>query len=107
MEKDDNGRTIITYEDVSENKKWMRLDTYGPKLVENITQGIARDLLLHALMALQDMAIVAHVHDEVIVECASDVPVEQICRLMEQPPEWADGLLLRTDGYECDFYMKQ
>jgi DNA polymerase len=107
VEKDGNGRTIITYEGVGENKKWMRLDTYGPKLVENITQGIARDLLLHAMMALQDMAIVAHVHDEVIVECAADVPVEQVCHLMEQPPEWADGLLLRADGYECEFYMKQ
>ena len=107
VEKDDNGRTIITYEGVGENKKWMKLDTYGPKLVENITQGIARDLLMHSMATLQDMAIVAHVHDEVIVECVPDVPVEQVCHLMEQPPEWADGLLLRADGYECEFYMKQ
>ncbi len=107
VEKDDNGRTIITYEGVGESKKWMKLDTYGPKLVENITQGIARDLLMHSMATLQDMDIVAHVHDEVIVECAPDVSVEQVCHLMEQPPEWADGLLLRADGYECEFYMKQ
>ena len=64
-------------------------------------------MTMHSMATLQDMDIVAHVHDEVIVECVPDVPVEQVCHLMEQPPEWADGLLLRADGYECKFYMKQ
>lgn len=107
VEKDDNGKTIITYEGVGDNKKWLRLETYGAKLVENITQGVARDLLLHAMTAMQDMDIVGHVHDEVIVECDPDTSVEQVCHLMEQSPDWAEGLLLRADGYECEFYMKQ
>lgn len=107
VEKDDNGKTIITYEGVGDNKKWLRLRTYGAKLVENITQGIARDLLLHAMAAMKDMDIVGHVHDEVIVECDPDTSVEQVCHLMEQTPDWAEGLLLHADGYECEFYMKQ
>lgn len=72
--------------------------------MENITQGVARDLLLYAM---QSMQIVGHVHDEVIIECTPDVSVEQVCELMGQTPEWAEGLLLRADGYECAFYMKQ
>ncbi|MBR6617527.1 MAG: DNA polymerase [Oscillospiraceae bacterium] len=107
VEKDDNGKTIITYEGVGDNKKWVRLKTYGAKLVENITQGIARDLLLHSMAAMKDMDIVGHVHDEVIVECDPDTSVEQVCSLMERTPDWAEGLLLRADGYECEFYMKQ
>ena len=107
VEKNSDGKRIITYEGVGENKKWMRLETHGSKLVENITQGIARDLLLHAMATLQDMEIVAHVHDEVIVECTLDTTVEQVCSLMERAPDWADGLLLRADGYECEFYRKQ
>ena len=107
VEKDDNSKTLITYEGVGDNKKWLRLETYGAKLVENITQGIARDLLLHSMAAMKDMDIVGHVHDEVIVECDPDTSVEQVCHLMEQTPDWAEGLLLRADGYECEFYMKQ
>lgn len=107
VEKDKDGKTIITYEGIGENKKWLRLETYGAKLVENITQGVARDLLMHAMAAMKDMDIVGHVHDEVIVECAPDTSVEQVCNLMEQTPDWAEGLLLRADGYECGFYMKQ
>lgn len=107
VEKDDNGKTIITYEGVGDNKKWLRLETYGAKLVENITQGVARDLLLHSMAAMKDMDIVGHVHDEVIVECDPGTSVEQVCHLMEQTPDWAEGLLLRADGYECEFYMKQ
>lgn len=107
VEKDDNGKQTITYEGVGDSKKWARLRTYSAKLVENITQGIARDLLLHSMAAMKDMDIVGHVHDEVIVECNPDTSVEQICHLMEQTPDWAEGLLLRADGYECEFYMKQ
>ena len=75
--------------------------------MENITQGVARDLLLYAMQNMQVMEIVGHVHDEVIIECTPDVSVEQVCELMGQTPEWAEGLLLRADGYECAFYMKQ
>ena len=107
VEKDDNGKNIITYEGIDNSHKWNRLKTYGAKLVENITQGVARDLLLYAMQNMQDMEIVGHVHDEVIIECTPDVSVEQVCELMGQTPKWAEGLLLRADGYECAFYMKQ
>lgn len=105
--KDDNGKTIITYEGVGDNKKWVRLKSYGAKLIENITQGIARDLLLYSMAAMKDMDIVGHVHDEVIVECNPDTTFGQVYSLMEKTPEWAEGLLLRADGYKCEFYMKQ
>ncbi len=107
VEKNKFGNNIITFEGVDSTKKWSRLETYGAKLVENITQGIARDLLLNSMQTLKDFDIVGHVHDEVIVECGRDTEVEHICRLMEQAPQWAEGLPLRADGYECDFYMKQ
>ncbi len=107
VEKDDNGRHIITYEGVDSSKKWSRLETYGAKLVENITQGIARDLLMYSMKTMQNMDIVGHVHDEIIVECDKDITVEQVCGLMEKTPEWAVGLNLRADGYECEFYMKK
>ena len=107
VEKNEDGKRIITYEGVGESRKWLRLETYGPKLVENITQGIARDLLMYSMTTMQDMSIVGHVHDEIIVECDKDVTVEQVCSLMEKTPDWAEGLLLRADGYECGFYMKK
>ena len=107
VEKNDNGKNIITYEGVDSSKKWSRLETYGAKLVENITQGIARDLLMYSMKTMQNMAIVGHVHDEIIVECDKDITVEQVCGLMEKTPEWTYGLLLRADGYECEFYMKK
>ena len=105
-ELNEQGQKVITYEGVGENKKWIRLETYGAKLVENITQGVARYLLLNSMNALSGYDIVGHVHDEVIVECSKETTVQQVCGLMEQTPEWAEGLLLRADGYECDFYMK-
>ncbi len=107
VEKNEDGKRIITYEGVGESRKWLRLETYGPKLVENITQGIARDLLMYSMTTMQNTAIVGHVHDEIIVECDMDVTVQQVCSLMEKTPDWADGLLLRADGYECEFYMKK
>ena len=96
----------IKFAGVDSMKKWAVIETYGAKLVENIVQGIARDILLYAMENLRDYNIVAHVHDEVIIEVEHDVAVEDICGIMGKTPEWAEGLLLRADGYECDFYMK-
>ena len=100
------GGESITYEGVGSTKKWERLETFGGKLVENITQAIARDILLYAMNTLRDYRIVAHVHDEVIIEASSETSLGTICEMMGRVPKWADGLILRADGYICDFYMK-
>lgn len=100
------GGNAILYAGVGTNKKWSVIETYGAKIVENIVQGIARDILLYAMQNLSDHHIVAHMHDEVIIEADQDVAVSEICNLMGETPVWAEGLLLRADGYECDFYMK-
>jgi DNA polymerase len=102
------GSDCITYEGIGSTKKWERIESYGPKLVENIVQAISRDLLSHAMRRLDAMGynIVMHVHDEVVIEAPVDVSVDDICAVMSQPPPWAKGLLLRADGYETDFYKK-
>ena len=100
------GGESVTYMGVGEQKKWERIESYGPKFVENIIQGIARDILLHAMMNLRDYRIVAHVHDEVIIEATDDITVDDIVQKMCITPRWARGLTLRADGYECEFYMK-
>ena len=87
-------------------KKWSRLETFGGKLVENGIQSIARDLLLNAMKTLSDYRIVAHVHDELIIECDKKISVQEICEKMAEVPDWAEGLLLKADGYECEFYRK-
>ena len=91
---------------VGVNKKWERIESYGPKFVENIVQAVARDLLMEAMRRMAGMRIVAHVHDEVIIECEMDEKVDKICRAMAEMPKWADGLVLSADGYECEYYMK-
>ncbi|MFU0538208.1 DNA polymerase [Gardnerella vaginalis] len=96
----------VTYEGVGSTKKWERLESYGPKFVENITQAIARDILLYAMQTLKEYRIVAHVHDEAIIEADKSVGVQSVCELMGRTPPWAEGLLLRADGYECEFYKK-
>lgn len=101
------GSESVTYEGVGGTKKWERLESYGPKFVENIVQAIARDLLIFAMQTLRGYSIVAHVHDEVIIECDSSVKVEDICKQMSITPSWAKGLLLNADGYECNFYKKE
>lgn len=100
------GGESVTYEGVGGTKKWERLESYGPKFVENITQGIARDILMYAMRTLRYCRIVAHVHDELIIECSKEVSLDEICEQMGRTPTWAKGLLLRADGYECDFYKK-
>ena len=87
-------------------RRWERIESYGPKFVENIVQGIARDLLVSAMRNLAEYNVVAHVHDEVILEVDPAVTVEEVSALMAVCPPWAAGLLLRADGYECEFYRK-
>ena len=100
------GGESVTYEGISATRKWERIESYGPKFVENIVQAIARDILAYAMRTLAHSFICAHVHDEVIIECRNDVSLEAICEQMGRTPPWAEGLLLRADGYECDFYKK-
>lgn len=103
------GRNGLIYEGISENGKWGRIETYGPKLVENIVQGTARDLLAEAMLRLKQIgySIVMHVHDEVVLETSvGQHSVEEVCSVMAEQPEWAKDLPLRADGYECTFYKK-
>ena len=100
------GGASVTYEGVGGTKKWERLESYGPKFCENITQAIARDILMYAMQTLKNCNIVAHVHDEVIIECRKDMSLNAVCEQMGRTPPWAKGLLLRADGYECQFYKK-
>ena len=100
------GGASVTYEGVGGTKKWERLESYGPKFCENITQAIARDILMYAMQTLRNCNIVAHVHDEVIIECRKDMSLNAVCEQMGRTPPWAKGLLLRADGYECQFYKK-
>lgn len=100
------GGESVTYEGIGATKKWERLESYGPKFVENIVQAISRDILCYAMQTLRCCAIVGHVHDELIIECRKDASVTAICEQMGRTPPWAEGLLLRADGYECEFYQK-
>ena len=102
------GSEAVTYEGVGATKKWERIESYGPKFVENIVQAISRDILCCAMRKLDEKGfdIVMHVHDEVVLEVPLEVTVTDICTLMNQTPTWARGLLLRADGYECNFYKK-
>lgn len=103
------GREGLTYEGIGTTKKWERIETYGPKIVENIVQAASRDLLAEAMLRLDNagFAIVAHVHDEVICEVpVGESGVEEVCSIMSESPKWSEGLPLDADGYECDFYQK-
>ena len=100
------GGESVTYMGIGMNKKWERLESYGPKFVENIVQAISRDILCYAMRTLSYCDIVGHVHDELIIECSQDVSRNAICEQMGRTPPWANGLLLRADGYECKFYKK-
>ena len=100
------GGESITYMGLDLSKKWTRIESYGPKLVENITQAISRDLLCYAMQTLRNMDIVAHVHDEIIIECDECVSLSAVCEQMGRTPPWAEGLLLHADGFECAFYQK-
>ena len=96
----------VTYEGVGGTKKWERIESYGPKFVENIVQAISRDILCYAMRTLSHCMICAHVHDELIIECREDVSLNAICEQIGRTPPWAEGLSLRADGYETKFYKK-
>ena len=100
------GGESVTYMGVSGTKKWERLESYGPKFVENIVQAVSRDILCYAMRTLRNCAIVATVHDEIIIEADRRMSLSAVCEQMGRTPPWAKGLLLRADGYECDFYQK-
>lgn len=102
------GNDSVTYMGVGAAKKWERIESYGPKLVENIVQAVSRDILCHAMRRVEDAGypIVMHVHDEIVAEAPAGASVSEVCRLMGETPPWAPGLPLRADGYECPFYRK-
>lgn len=100
------GGESVTYEGVGTNKKWERIESYGPKFVENIVQAISRDILCYAMHTLSHCFIVGHVHDELIIETPIDADLATICEQMGRTPAWIEGLLLRADGYETAFYKK-
>lgn len=100
------GSDSVTYEGINTGK-WTRIESYGPKFVENIVQAVSRDILAYAMKGLRFCQIVGHVHDELIIECSPKVSLDAICEQMSRTPPWIEGLLLRADGYECSFYQKQ
>ena len=100
------GGECITYEGVGATKKWERLDSYGPKFVENIVQATARDILCHAMKTLRCCSIVMHIHDELVIEADPSMSLDAVCEQMGRTPPWAKGLLLRADGYVTPFYKK-
>lgn len=100
------GGDCITYEGVGGTKKWERIDSYGPKIVENIVQATARDILCFAMQTLRHCFITMHIHDELVIEADSRMSLDAVCKQMSQTPPWAQGLKLHADGYETDFYKK-
>ena len=100
------GGQCITYEGIGATKKWERLDSYGPKFVENIVQAASRDILCNSMKTLRCSSIVMHIHDELVIEADPEVSLDVLCEQMGRVPDWTPGLKLRADGYICDFYMK-
>lgn len=100
------GGESVTYEGVGATKKWERIESYGPKFVENLVQGISRDILMYAMQTLSHCFICSHIHDELIIECDKRMSLSAVCEQMSRTPPWVNGLLLRADGYECNFYKK-
>ena len=106
MGTNDFGSDCVTYEGVGATKKWERIETYGPKVVENIVQAISRDILCYSMQQLKDHRICMHIHDEIVIEAPDDVELKAIEASMAASPSWADGLLLNADGFETKFYKK-
>ena len=101
------GGESVTYMGIDAQKKWSRIESYGPKFVENIVQAVSRDILSYAMRTLSHFFICGHVHDELIIECSPEVSLDAICEQMGRTPPWIPGIELRADGYECVFYQKQ
>ena len=101
------GGESVTYMGIDATKHWSRIESYGPKFVENIVQAVSRDILAYAMRTLSHCFICGHVHDELIIECSPDVSLDAICQQMGRTPPWIPGIELRADGYECNFYQKQ
>lgn len=100
------GGESVTYEGIGSTKKWERIESYGPKFVENIVQAISRDILCYAMRTLSHCFICGHVHDELIIECSQNVNLDEICNQMGRSPDWLPDILLRADGYCCSYYQK-
>lgn len=100
------GGESVTYEGIGSTKKWERIESYGPKFVQNIVQAVSRDLLCFAMRNLSHCFICGHVHDELIIECSQDVDYKSICNIMSRSPDWMPDILIRGDGYETPFYKK-
>ena len=100
------GSDCITYEGTGSTKKWERLESYGPKFVENIVQATSRDILCHAMQTLRSCFITMHIHDELVIEADPSMSLQAVCEQMGRTPPWAKGLQLRADGYETNFYRK-
>ncbi len=101
------GGESVTYMGIDSTKHWSRIESYGPKFVENIVQAVSRDILAYAMKTLRYCQIVGHVHDELIIECSPNVSLDAVCEKMGRSPSWLPGIELRADGYECNFYQKQ
>ena len=101
------GGESVTYMGIDSTKHWSRIESYGPKFVENIVQAVSRDILAYAMKTLRFCQIVGHVHDELIIECSPEVSLDAVCEKMGRTPSWLPGIELRADGYECNFYQKQ
>ncbi|WP_345907190.1 DNA polymerase [Sphaerochaeta sp. UBA5849] len=106
MGTNDFGSDCVTYEGVGATKKWERIETYGPKVVENIVQAISRDILCYSMQQLKDHRICMHIHDEIVIEAPDEVELKDIEASMAASPSWAEGLLLNADGFETKFYKK-
>ena len=100
----DSGFPHSSIKGVGSTKKWERIESYGPKFVENIVQAVSRDILCYAMKTLRHCFIVGHVHDELIIECSPNVDLNVICQQMGRSPDWMPDILLRADGYETSFY---
>jgi len=106
IEENRFGGDSVTYEGIGATKKWERIESYGPKFVENIVQAISRDILCYTMQTFQHCDIVLHIHDEIVIEADPRMSLQAVCEQMSRTPPWAKGLLLRADGYECQFYKK-
>lgn len=104
--ENDFGSDCVVYEGVGGSKKWGLINSYGPKFVENIVQATSRDILSFAMQTLCHCDIVMHVHDEIVIEADKRMSLDVVCQQMSRTPPWAKGLLLKADGYECEFYRK-